>query len=217
MSAALCEPEPLKKTSLESLVQSWLAYINQRYPNNNYKLYSASTVYYRDQAHKENWLASDANWDFWTMGKFSDWLGMPLGTATIRIGLFISMQESWVGRQNPHEKYKYHVWCAALRPAPEGIRGKELIFWDNDWERTKARLLQENKRMIAVHALIGGQKKLYYHLKKKAGMNIYKVWIGGSGRKTFCLSLSMKWLGGTLQNGGLDGDLETSGFYNIGK
>jgi len=107
------------------------------------------------------------------MAKFADWLGMKLGSATIRMGLFISMQESWVGKQNPEHKYKYHVWCAALRPAPSGIRGKELIFWGNDWERTKTRLLAEKKRMIAVYALIGGQYMLYQHLKKKARMNIY--------------------------------------------
>ena len=93
---------------------------------------------------------------------------MPLETATIRLGLFISMRETWVGRQNPEHKYDYHVWCAGLRPAPAGIRGKELIFGDNDWERTKERLLQEEKRMVTAYALIGGQKKLYYYLKTKA-------------------------------------------------
>ena len=101
------------------------------------------------------------------MTKFSDWLEMALGTATIRIRIFISIQESWVGKQNPEHKYEYHIWYAALRPAPAGIRGKELIFWGNDWERTKARLLQEEKRMIVAYALIGRQKKLYYHLIKK--------------------------------------------------
>lgn len=72
------------------------------------------------------------------MAKFSDWLKMKIGTATIRMGLFMSMQESWVGRQNPEHKYNYYIWCAALQPAPAGTKGKELIFWDNDWERTKA-------------------------------------------------------------------------------
>lgn len=118
IDAALCEPAPLTKTSLESLVQSWLTYINQRYPNDTYKLVTVATIYYRDQRHKENWLNIPSCWDFWTMTKFSDWLEMPLGTATIRIGLLISMRESWVGRQNPEHKYDYHVWCVGLRPAP---------------------------------------------------------------------------------------------------
>jgi hypothetical protein len=48
-------------------------------------------------------------------------------------------------------------------------------------------------------------------------MNIYKIWIGGSGTKTYCLPLSIQWLGETLQSGALDGDLESLGFYNIGK
>lgn len=148
---------------------------------------------------------------------FSDWLAMPLGTATIRIGLFMSMQESWVGRQNPEDKYKYHVWCAALRPAPQGVRGKELIFWDNNWERKKAGLLEESKGLFTSYALIGGQRKLYYHLKKKVRMNIYKIWIAGSGPEEQCLPLSMEWLGRMLANGGLDRDLESSGFDNIGK
>jgi len=99
-----------------------------------------------------------------------------------------------VGRQNPEHKYKYHVWCAALRPAPEGVRGKELIFWDNDWERMKGRLLQDKKRMTVAYTLIGGQRKLYNHLKDKTkeGMNIYKIWIGGSGTETYCLPLSVQ-------------------------
>ena len=144
---------------------------------------------------------------------------MKIGTATIRMGLFMSMQESWVGRQNPEHEYKYHNWCAALRPAPAGIRGKELIFWDNNWEERKARILAESRRMIAVNALIGGQSKLYYHLKdkKRGGMNIYKIWVGGSGLQELCLPQSMEWLGGIFENGGLDGDLESLGFYNIGK
>ena len=62
-----------------------------------------------------------------------------------------------MGRQYPEHMYKFHVRCAALRPAPEGVRGKELIFWDNDWERTKARLLQQKKRMTVAYTLIGGQ------------------------------------------------------------
>ena len=73
-----------------------------------------------------------------------------------------------------------------------GIRGKELVFWDNDWERTERRLLAESKRMIAVYALLGGQYKLYQHLKKKAGMNICKVWIGGNGPHDMCLSQSVE-------------------------
>ena len=67
--------------------------------------------------------------DFWDMAKFPDWLEMRFGAATIRLGLFMSMQQSWVGGQNPEHKY---MWCAALRPVPAGIARKELIFWDND-------------------------------------------------------------------------------------
>jgi len=214
MSAALCEPAPLTSISFEPLVQSWLAYLTQRYPNNTHKLFAKATIYYRDQSHKLNWLATPSCSDFWTMAKFSDWLQMPLRTAKVRLGLFITIQESWVGRQNPQHKYNYHVWCAALRPAPAGVRGKKLIFWDNEWERTKENMLKDNKRMTVGYALIGGQKKLYDYLrdKGKSKMNIYKIWIGGSGEKTFCLPLSIQWLGETLQSGALDGDLESLGF-----
>jgi len=144
---------------------------------------------------------------------------MPLRIAKVRLGLFISMQESWVGRQNPQHKYNYHVWYAALRPASTSMRGKELIFWDNKWERTKENMLKDNRRMTVGYALIGGQKKLYDHLRDKGNgkMNIYKIWIGGSGEKTLCLPLSIQWLGETLQSGALDGVLESLGFYNIGK
>ncbi|RPB25232.1 hypothetical protein L211DRAFT_105094 [Terfezia boudieri ATCC MYA-4762] len=217
MSVALTQPAPLISTSLQSLVQSWLAYINQKYPNPTYKLFTEATIYYRDQAHKDNWTSTPSCWDFWKIAKFGDWLKMKIGTATIRMGLFMSMQETWVGRQNPEHKYKYHIWCAALRPAPAGIKGKELIFWDNNWERTRARMMAESKRMIAVFALIGGQYKLYQHLKQKGKMNIYKIWIGGNGEHDLCLSKSVGWLGEILENGGLDGDLESVGFYNIGK
>ena len=98
MSVALTQPAPLNKTSLKSLVQSWLAYLSQKYPNDTHKLFTTAIVYYRGQAHKENWLCTPSCWDFFTCAKFSDWLEMQLGSASIRIGLFMSMQESWVGK-----------------------------------------------------------------------------------------------------------------------
>jgi len=39
------------------------------------------------------------------------------------------------------------IFClgAALRPAAGGVRGKELIFWDSDWERSKRELLEKQE------------------------------------------------------------------------
>ena len=78
---------------------------------------------YRDQKHKRNVYPESINPDYQMGAKFSDWLGMSVGTATIRIKLFMSLQSTWVGHQTTGQQYLQHVWVAALRPAGRNIKG----------------------------------------------------------------------------------------------
>ena len=77
----------------------------------------------------------------------------------------MSLKSTWVGNQDNNYQYLQHVWAAAVRNTPGQLRGKELIFWDGNWERTKARLMEENKRMSVSYGLIGAQKAYIYYLK----------------------------------------------------
>ncbi|KAF8417915.1 hypothetical protein EV426DRAFT_720870 [Tirmania nivea] len=219
MSTILPRPLPLHKASLESEVQAWLAYLDQQYPNDSHKLFSAATIMYRDQSHKANWLVVPQCSDLHSGAKFTDWIHMPMGTAKIRIGLFMSLQSTWVGNQNPEHQYLQHVWVAALRPATGNIRGKELIFWDSDWEMTRAKLVENGKFLNITYGLIGGQKAIYSYLKDKSKgqMNIAKIWIGGNGTRENCLLSSMQWVESILQTSSLEEDLESLGFYNLSK
>lgn len=207
----------LHKDSTEVEVQQCLTYLHDTYPNCTHQLYSNATVMYRDSSHRNNWRASPECSDLHHGAIFSEWLHMRLPPTTIRLGLFMSLQSTWVGAQNPQHQYPQHVWVAAIRPASGNIRGKELLIWDNEWQRIRANLVANNKRLDVGHVLLGGQKALYNFLKSKTQgrMNIHKIWIAGDGVHNCCLSESMAWIEGVLQIGGLDGDLVSLGFHNL--
>ena len=77
----------------------------------------------------------------------------------------MSLQETWVGKLTDDHNYPQHVWVAALRQAPGGVRGKELIFWDNRWEEKRNELIQKKKTLSINYGMIGGQRALYKYLK----------------------------------------------------
>ncbi|RPB18134.1 hypothetical protein L211DRAFT_854417 [Terfezia boudieri ATCC MYA-4762] len=174
---------------------------------------------YRDSAHRNNWLAYQECSDLHTSAIFSDWLKFRVDPTSIRLGLFMSLQYTWVGNQRVNHDYPQHVWAAGLRQAPGGVRGKELILWDNDWDRKRVDLVAANKRLSVNYRLIGGQRALYKYLKgtTQGRLNIYKIWIAGNGEREQCLSNSVAWLEHILQTGGLDGDLAALGFCNLCK
>jgi len=58
----------------------------------------------------------------------------------------MSLQQTWIGNLRPNHDYPQHVWVAALRKAPAGVRGKELIIWDNGWETKKEELIRKKKK-----------------------------------------------------------------------
>jgi len=115
-----------------------------------------------------------------------------------------------------------HVWAVGVRPSTEYSTGKDLFFWDCEWQLVKARLDEGQVAADAGNSLMGGQFEVYKYLKNKnkGRMNIRTIWIGGKGarvneKKGRCLHLSMQWLQGVLQNGGLEGDLTEMGFHKI--
>ena len=113
----------LHKDSTEVEVQQCLTYLHDTYPNCTHQLYSNATVMYRDSSHRNNWRASPECSDLHHGAIFSEWLHMRLPPTTIRLGLFMSLQSTWVGAQNPQHQYPQHVWVAAIRPASVNIRG----------------------------------------------------------------------------------------------
>lgn len=219
VSIVPARPPPLNKESTEAQVQEWLVYLYQQYPNPTHQLFSTATVMYRDSSHRNNWLATPECSDLHTGAIFTEWLHMRLQPQVIRLGLFMSLQYSWVGKQNENHQYPQHVWAAALRTTPGQSYGKELIFWDNDWERIKVDLVKKNKRIDVVYGLLGGQKQLYNYLKsKKQGkLDIQKILIGGHGEEKMCMFNSVAWIERILQTGGLDEDLVSIGFERLAK
>jgi len=131
----------------------------------------------------------------------------------------MSLQKTWVGNLRVNHDYPQHFWVAALRQAPDGVRGKELIIWDNGWEVKKEELIQKKKKLSINYGMIGGQRELYKYLKSpsKGKLNICKIWIAGTGTKDNCLADSVAWIQNILQTGGLDGDLAAMGFDNLCK
>lgn len=206
-------PPPLHSKSNEDDIQQCLQYIKRQYPNPRYNLFDQGTVMWRDGAHKRNWMV-DENYQhtFGNCALFSDWVHAPMGTATIRIGLFMSHQETWVGKAQ--QTIDLHVWVAALRPTLTHASGKDLIIWDCEWANTMKEMGNSHpeRPLNVTTALMGGQRELYKYLKdpKKGRVRIGSVWIGGEGQKrggTECLSLSMAWVEEVLKYGLLDGEV----------
>jgi len=98
----------------------------------------------------------------------------------------MSLQQTWIGNLRVNHDYPQHVWVAALRQALAGVRGKELIIWDNGWEIKKQALIREVKKLSVNYGMIGGQRELYKYLKSpsKGKLNICKIWIAGSAQSS---------------------------------
>lgn len=91
-----------------------------------------------------------------------------------------------------------------------GKKGKDLVIWDPDGQE----MLKEGDGKYN-KVTLGSQKELYRLVKK--GMKVNNVWFGGDGNngKEKCLALTVEWLRGIVETGGLEGDLEEMGFVRL--
>lgn len=212
-------PTQLHEGSSEVEVQQWLAYLHSTYPNPTHQLFTGATVMFRDSVQRNSWRNEPLCANLHSGAIFSEWLHMRVQPGNIRLGLFMSPEFSWVGNQTPDHQYPQHVWVAGIRKVPGQPKGRELIVWDNDWQRKREKLEENNKVVRINTALLGGQRALYLYLisPTQGKMSIKKVWIAGNGVHNSCLSESIAWLEGILQTGGLDGDLASLGFHYLPK
>ena len=72
---------------------------------------------YRDSSHRNNWRTFQDCHDLHGGAIFSEWTHSRMNGATARLGLFMSLQQSWVGRQMLGHQYYHHVWAAGVRPS----------------------------------------------------------------------------------------------------
>jgi len=68
---------------------------------------------YRDSAHRNNWLSHEECSDLHTGAIISEWLHLRLEPSTIRLGLFMSLRDTWVGQLRDNHDYPQHVLVAA--------------------------------------------------------------------------------------------------------
>ena len=137
-------------------------------------------------------------------------------TTRIRVGLFTTCSETWVGKdRETWLKMDMHAWVAFVLPGRP--QGRALVIWDSDAPLRRAR--QEASSGRIKNVLLGRQVALVKHLLGKKWSLSQGVWYGGPGNPTAekCLPLAMDWVRNTLLPLGTVGveDLPELGFERL--
>lgn len=160
-------------------------------------------IVFRNNTIKKRWKDTSEEYKDFTK-TYTQFIREPLNQNLIRAGLFITINESPVGRLAT-DNYSSHAWTAVVKRNP-GIKGTTVVFWDPNglWRKLN---LEPGYTSITTKP----QRNLVDELKK--AHKVTELWYGGYGKEVGedCVRLSMDFLKELMERG-LPNNLEAAGY-----
>lgn len=206
----------IHKDSPPAHIEQWLAYIAaqaSKGPLNDTihvltKIYGYADGHDRKNSTTPSWYPGSAD-----IGTLDEFIQAPKHGKRVKLGLFCSWPETWVGKTAEQLQHlKFHAWIALIVDVPkEEGKGRFLVIWDPDAqvnigfdkakqrkehivksrleERPSAFLFRPRERIM-----LGRQQQLAKKVLNKGRSTFHGVYYGGDGNEEgegLCLGLSL--------------------------
>ena len=206
----------IHQTSPNAHIEQWLAYIVEQAaqgPLNDTIHICARRYGFRDGQDRTNstisdWYAGDKD-----IGTLNEFMQAPKHGKRVKLGLFCSWPETWVGKTADQlQQMGYHAWLAMIVDVPkEEGKGRFLVIWDPDAKVSMdLAIAAQRKEHISrsplaesplpfqfrprQRVMIGRQQQLAQKVLEKGRRTFHGVYYGGRGNEEGlgqCLGLTL--------------------------